>query len=688
MSAVLYRFTLINWCTRFIYVIWVDATSDDTAKQSFKSIVNDSDLRIPGIGDSPELVLKRLSRIPTQWLLIIDNADRDTPDEIESYLPYGAGSNAIITSRNPGMERLVGPEGHAQVDTMDEAEAITLLLLSACLNALECGYRSTAKKIISELHFLVLAIDQAGSYIGQGYCSLSEYLYTYRKQKNRLLNNGRLGGASQYDRAVYGTWDVSLGAIKRRSTQGPATQKTAATNGLLILRLFAIFHYDNISDEIFRRAAVAANDSDTLRNRDDPGNKLNRTYSCLPRRILALDESGEWDPRDFREGIQILVSLSLVKRSPSRAAYSLHPLVYAWCRQKVKEIDMRLLVRSGCTILSYSYQRSKKSREVEGYLFAQALAPHVTSVSQFVGMQSFLEMIGDLECENFFLVNFAYGETTTDATFAESMLKKRAKVLGSTHWYTVQSMRSVAICLSEIGNQPGAEKLYKELLKIYKSSMGDKYEKTLRITVELAKTRMRAGRYKAAEGLLLPALRVMREVLGEESLDVIDAKLLFAHLCERQMRFSKDEKLYNELLRKITNLQNESDIPVLAVKTDFALLCLQRCKYPEAESVSKQALETSSNAYGEDDPVTLIAKSTFAKSLMHQGRLHESNVLFNQILQKRREIMGDEHIVTVETMCNIGKVKRVKGELMAAKDIFESVYQVEGASSVPWTQRR
>ena len=64
------------------------------------------------------------------WLLILDNADGE-PNEIARYLPSGNRGSVIITSRNPNMQ-LVPHDAFAEIERMEERDAIVLLAKTAC----------------------------------------------------------------------------------------------------------------------------------------------------------------------------------------------------------------------------------------------------------------------------------------------------------------------------------------------------------------------------------------------------------------------------------------------------------------------------------------------------------------------------------------------------------------------------
>ena len=100
--------------------------------------------------------------------MVFDNADVLSPAELEAYLPPGRGGNILITSRNSTMRNLTSPENFLEVTEMEENDAIELLLKASCLYPSSMEFQAEASKIVKELSYLPLAIDQAGAYIASG----------------------------------------------------------------------------------------------------------------------------------------------------------------------------------------------------------------------------------------------------------------------------------------------------------------------------------------------------------------------------------------------------------------------------------------------------------------------------------------------------------------------------------------
>jgi hypothetical protein len=196
---------------RFWRIFWIDATSIDTMKLSFRDITNEPEAKACGVDESAESAVSLLSRIKDEWLLVFDNAD-GAPEMIAKLIPPGDRGNILLTSRNPDMRRNA-PEASAEIDRMEEADGISLLLKAAFLDG-SSEELAQATLIVTELYFLPLAVDQAAACIASGLCNIGGYLPMYSKHRQKLLADPFFEGASDYGRAVYGTWDLSFRTIE------------------------------------------------------------------------------------------------------------------------------------------------------------------------------------------------------------------------------------------------------------------------------------------------------------------------------------------------------------------------------------------------------------------------------------------------------------------------------------------
>ena len=230
------------------------------------------------------------------YIMIFDNADVLSPAELEAYLPPGRGGNILITSRNFTMRNLTSPENSFEVNELKENNAIELFLKASCLDPSSMEFQAEASKIVKELFYLPLAIDQAGAYIASGAATIGDYLEKYSEHRTTLLSHSEFTGASKHNRSVYGTWELSYKDIQKRAESDDPHKANAANSAMLLLNLFPFFHHEGITEEIFYYAALQE-DNESF----SPA--LPIASSILDRRLLPLNKAGAWDNFVFREGL-------------------------------------------------------------------------------------------------------------------------------------------------------------------------------------------------------------------------------------------------------------------------------------------------------------------------------------------------------------------------------------------------
>jgi hypothetical protein len=122
---------------RFTKQFFIDASSQQTLDTAFKNIAIANK-----IGNSFQDALSWLVTQIKEWMLLFDNAD-DTSINLFPFFPRCMHGNIIITSRNPQLIAH-GPRSHSKVGSMEETDAIELLLLSAAEdNTVETAERAS-----------------------------------------------------------------------------------------------------------------------------------------------------------------------------------------------------------------------------------------------------------------------------------------------------------------------------------------------------------------------------------------------------------------------------------------------------------------------------------------------------------------------------------------------------------------
>ena len=326
---------------------------------SLRDIASDPDARASGCECSAKAVLRWLSRTEHDWLIVFDNASGGHGGVAE-YIPAGIRGNLLFTSRDLSLARHVQPKGCVQVGDMGEEDAILLLQKASLIDECPPELEAAARAIVKELWCLPLAVDQAGAAIASGLCSMDDYLDRYSQNRQELLSDPTFQAASNYGRAVYGTWDLSFKSISMMDTR-------AAESAIFLLQIFAFFHHENIAEEIIKQAVENIGSNKTSQDID------------LPPKLLQLDEEGRWMPFYFREGIRTLLSFSLIKKAAIGSIYAFHPLVHNWCRDRMSHQEQYASSSLASKLVASSITFGVG---MEDYAFHIALVPHIKAITQ------------------------------------------------------------------------------------------------------------------------------------------------------------------------------------------------------------------------------------------------------------------------------------------------------------------
>ena len=188
---------------------------------------------------------------------------------------------------------------------MNANDAVELLLKITAAQRSPTNMEQAAS-ICRELGYLALAVAQAGAYIAHS-CSLDDYLHIYREDHADLLHRHFTHTPGDYQWTVYTTWEMCL--------------KKLTPTAMMFLRICSFMHHGGISQAIFQNAAVANRFGDSFEN-------TNRFLSNFK------TKTGEWSRLAFLNHTNDLLSYSLVNLDTESHAYSMHPLVHEWARDR------------------------------------------------------------------------------------------------------------------------------------------------------------------------------------------------------------------------------------------------------------------------------------------------------------------------------------------------------------------
>ncbi|KAK1776796.1 acyl transferase/acyl hydrolase/lysophospholipase, partial [Copromyces sp. CBS 386.78] len=493
---------------KFKYRFWVDATNLTTLKEGYIRIgrelwpgteptaSNDAPVNETAANEALILrVTKWMEEYNQDWLLILDNIAADR--EWSEWLPRGGHARVIYTSREKNAKRELRSDAIAEVNTLSEANAVTLLLRAADKgDHNDRMLRTGALPIVRELGCLPLALDQAGHYLAvEKNTTLEDYLFTFKEKKTQMLSSGNkeFKGSSLLQQSVYTTFDISYTQLLFWEMSGNGHETSmGARVAIKLLKTICFYYHENIKQEIFKRTAEwrAQRNDDPLRVtteeiiKGDKDKIVKHTYSLDE--ILRVDAANKFLPQDLERGLRVLQSLSLLKPTHEKGTYSMHVLVHDWARNRMHEFERQGYCLLARRILLCSIPTSKHNPGLIKY--RRSVLSHAMACVQFAKENRVFEGNPSLE----------------------QMLQYR-----------------YALMAQEAADWEKAEETWKDVLRDIRAEYtGDEEDFRLVLpgTLRLAELYSELARFGEAERLLVEVLELMEGEYGHQSEEAIKAR--------------------------------------------------------------------------------------------------------------------------------------------------------------------
>ena len=597
--------------------------------------------------------------------MIFDNADGGY-EIVDKFLPPGRSGGILITSRNIELTRITSKKNSIEVKEMDAGEAISLLLKSAAIEDNSERILALARRVVSELGYIPLAIDQAGGYVQACGCDLSNYLDLYTHQCRGLMFNSLFKGASNYGKSTYGTWEISMKEIESRAANGAGPGGVAAQSAVIIYKYFAFLHHNDISEDIFREAA------ENYKKRDIEQEKklgLPLLVVLLDAKSLFLNEAGKWDRLQFQAGIQTLLSFSLIRIS--NKLYSIHPMVHVWSRDRMSTTDVSSGYHKTAALLSCSIQPIKHD---DNYNLCLQIVPHIRACyAHAVKLQCEIMKFDD-ECDRFAFSFDRAGNWEEAKKLYTIMMETRIRKLGAENTSTLSAMQLLASTYRNSSEWEMAERLGLQVLHARILKLGANHLDTLSAMHELARTYECQGRLERAEMLQLQALQGRKVELGANHQDTLDAMNNLAVIYQKgQWRLEEAERLQLQVLGSWKSKVGAEHPYTLATMNDLALTYQEQGKLGEAERLQLQVLGIWKSKLGAGHPHTLTVMANLALTYQKQGRLSEAERLLLQVFNQRKSTFAVDHPDTLSIMNILALAYKIQGRLSEAEKLLLQV---------------
>jgi tetratricopeptide (TPR) repeat protein len=577
-------------------VFWVPAVDATTFENAYREIGRQ--LKINGIdedtADIKLLVKTSLSQSPSDWLLIIDNADDvellfagRTP--LFDYLPFSRRGSILFTTRNSGIAMKMGIslKNTITVGEMSEVEATELLRGS--LREHQMDNADSMKDLINFLSCLPLAIRQASSYLSETGMSVTRYLHHCRSSNRSLIkllsrDFADLGRYKSIENPIATTWLISFNHISRENQLAARYLK----------------------------------------------------FMCfLAEKAIPVSLLPPSDELESVEALSILRAYAFITERVGHHSYDVHRLVRLVMQNWLaEEGELKAWVNAIAQRLSRIFPYPEhENRMVWGSYF-----PHVVRVLEFrdswIDEEVELELLFRITRCRFILGRYNEAERTY-----RYVLERQIKTLGTEHPTTLDIMDSLAVVVNKLHNYSEAERLHRKTLELWKKLRGVDHPLVFSSMNNLAVVLDNQGRYTESETIHRQTLEQRERIFGVKHPWTLESMNNLAIVLSKQEKYIEAEKLHRQTLeirREIFGLEHPSTLDSM---NNFGLFLNSQGKSVEAETIHRQTLKHRTEILGADHPSTLNSLINLAQALDYQGRHDESKMIQQQesYLRSNRE---------------------------------------------------
>ena len=183
---------------QYPFVFWVSGASVDKLKSGFSKLFDFVDAKgRAGLDQSTKCTAARTwledgeSQTKRRWLLVVDNANRETVEHIREMLPRNNNSGKIVcTTRTKQVAQSLATafgEQHSCIalPTPNTNDAVTLFLSVAGIERekLDAEELQKAKDVVKAVGRLPLAVDQAASFAKESGHGIGRTLDVYTSER-------------------------------------------------------------------------------------------------------------------------------------------------------------------------------------------------------------------------------------------------------------------------------------------------------------------------------------------------------------------------------------------------------------------------------------------------------------------------------------------------------------------------
>ena len=624
-------------------VFWIDATSTETAKQSFAKIG-----KLGGMEATQNAGKHWLSNVTEPWLLIINNAD-DLGLDLSSLFPEGERGHILVTTRNPSF-RIHATVGALEFTGLRKEDALLLLLrASGFRRPWDSSTEERGNEITDALGNLALALIQAGALILRQICRIDDYLGLYHEFRKKISKRQLSEDSRGEDQTIYATWEHSIESLERRGTE-------ESRDAVQLLSIVGFFHFEDIRVDIFTRA---------LKNKSrESSPEFQASFvGMLLRGLIARMEappilpeflrasSRDLDPSRIRHALHSLHSFSLISYNSRDDSFSLHPVVHSWARDRLTRGEQTLWAQIALNVLAEAILLPPDDAGETHEEFRRDILPHLDFCLRARPIQI-------LDYDNY----FGGLKFPIALPWRFSLLSvMRAQVLTAAKCGYVYAERGrfneAAMLLSQVKDA---------LLK----TKGVQNEHTMRAMLGLAATYWGLGRLEEAVGLQKSVVTARIRSLGPDHSDTLSAMDQLGRSFWLHGDYVEALEFQTITVQRMKATLGAKHADTLSAMDNLGVTYGSWQRFKESRDLHLQVLASRKKTLGPGHLDTLATMNNLAMALKDLGVLDTAKELMTGVYEQRKQKLGKEHPWTLWALCNLAKVHTELGRFQEAESML------------------
>ncbi len=616
-------------------ILWAHAETREVLISDFTTIANMLNLQEKDEQDWRRIIeaVKRWLHDHEHWLLILDNVEELSI--VEDFLPVGYKGNVIITTRSQSTGVIAQ---RIDLERMEPDEGALFLLRRAKLIAPHASledtsdaYREMARAIAQAMDGLPLALDQAGAYIEETACCLSDYLGHYHTQRSKLLNL-RGSGSGHHPHSVSAT--VSL-SFERLVQEHPAAAE--------LLEFCAFLHPDAIPEELLIEGAAALGP------------------------ILAPIAS---DPLKRDMTLAALRKYSLVRRNPDTRMLTVHRLVQAVLKDNMGEDRQQLWAEQTVHAVNRIFPEVKDIMVM--WHRCQRYILHAQACIQLIeewkmtspAAARLLNQTG------------AYLQKCGRFTQAETVLRKALdvakQILGPEHPDVAENLHDLASLYFDKGMYILAESLFKQALAIREKTLGEAHPDLAVNLNDLGGLYHAQGKFVQSELLYTHALEMWQRIAGPYTsdnfaLDYLSTLNNLGCLYLYQGKYAQAEPLLTQALVNLDKMVDPDHLCIAYPLNHLARLHRDLGEYAQAESMFKQALTLREQHLGPKHFLVAETLNNWARLCYYQGKYLQGECFCHRALAIWEQSLETESPRLAQVFHNLAMLAHIQAKTTQAE---------------------